>query len=410
MSDNHFFEALQASQWHIRFPLAVGQLLCAVRDDSTVMEITYSEGTLCAALYFSVRKTEPLCLRGTANPGDIAEIVYRPYRTELYINGVLCDEEWPFSDPLWHGAALTAQTVTPEVLPMPNTVTPPAVMGTFQNAEGWRPGGGVFVGDCMPYEDDGRYHVLYLYDRHHHRSKWGLGAHQWDHISTDDFVTWQMHPRAVEIDDPMEGSICTGSHIRVGKMHYLYYTVRTSNGTPAPIMRSVSEDGYHFKKDRSFGFTLDDSVYTAGSARDPKVVCDADGIYHMFVTTTDRRIDRGVLVQLISPDCEGWQVVGNIAESPDRAEPECPDYFVCGNTYYLIYSLHGRAHYRYSCNPFDGWITPDDDIIPCSSVPKAAIHDGRIIFTGFSGIDGYAGTMTFMEAVQRENGTLEFPV
>ena len=61
---------------------------------------------------------------------------------------------------------------------------------------------------------------------------------------------------AVAITKPEEGSICTGSHMRVGDIHYLYYTVRMADGSPAPIRRSVSRDGFHFTKDEGFGFTL----------------------------------------------------------------------------------------------------------------------------------------------------------
>ena len=90
---------------------------------------------------------------------------------------------------------------------------------------------------------------------------------------------------AVEIDDPSEGSICTGSWIREGDTHYLFYTIRSCDGTPAKICRSISKDGYHFEKDRAFAFTLSDT-YKGVSARDPKLVLDAQGRYHMFLTTS----------------------------------------------------------------------------------------------------------------------------
>ena len=61
-----------------------------------------------------------------------------------------------------------------------------------------------------------------------------------------------------------------------------------------------------------------------------------------------------------------------------------------------------------SQNPLDGWRMPENPIIPCDSVPKGAVWNNKIIFTGFAPINGYAGTMTFAAAVNDENGILIF--
>lgn len=61
-----------------------------------------------------------------------------------------------------------------------------------------------------------------------------------------------------------------------------------------------------------------------------------------------------------------------------------------------------------SKNPLDGWSMPENPIIPCDSVPKGAVWNDKIIFTGFKGINGYAGTMTFKSATNDENGILIF--
>jgi hypothetical protein len=89
-------------------------------------------------------------------------------------------------------------------------------------------------------------------------------------------------------------------------------------------------------------------------------------------------------------------------------EPECPDYFYKDGFYYLVYSLRGKGYYLYSRKPFSDWQTPADPIIPCKSVPKAAVWNDRLIFAGFEGNGRYAGTMTFMEAIVKENGEFEY--
>jgi len=347
----------------------------------------------------------------TAQAACPAEVRVRilPYRLELWIDNRLCDEEWPYGDCLLtqdsRFAGDFAATLTPfEEQP----AVQPSVTGTFTNALGWQPEPTVFVGDCMPYVHENRYHVLYLKDRHHHQSKWTLGAHQWAHISTADFNLWQTHPMAVEITDPKEGSICTGSWIEQNGTQYLYYTVRTTDGSPAPVCRSISRDGYHFEKDEGFSFTLSEK-YVGANARDPKLIRDDNGLFHMLVTTRLVDCDRGCLAHLTSADLESWQEEENplyIAE--DSSEPECPDYIAYNNHYYLIYSLHGSAHYLYSDRPFDGWQEPAQPIIPCESVPKGGVWQDKIVFSGFVRLEGYAGTLSFRTASAAPSGELIF--
>ncbi|MBQ3862056.1 MAG: glycosyl hydrolase, partial [Clostridia bacterium] len=89
-------------------------------------------------------------------------------------------------------------------------------------------------------------------------------------------------------------------------------------------------------------------------------------------------------------------------------QPECSDYFAKDGWYYLIFSHRGRGQYRISRRPFSDWQMPENPDIPCESVPKMALWNGRILFTGFHRIDGYAGTLTFTEAWQESDGSLRF--
>ena len=348
-------------------------------------------------------RDRPLQVRADAAAGDRIEAVLLPHRMELYVNGQLMDEEWPTAYVLPENFGDCEVTEY-----QPCGCSEPQVLGEFRHAEGWRPGGGVYVGDCMPFSHEGRYHVLYLKDRHRHRSKFGLGAHQWEHISTGDFITWQIHPMAVPITKPEEGSICTGSWIAAKGKQVLFYTVRSCDGSPAKIRRSVSRDGYHFEKDEQFSFEIG-ARYTAASARDPKVILGEDGLYHMFLTTRLAVEKLGCLVHLVSENLDDWtELPEPIYVSPDENEPECPDYFALNGWYYLIFSHYGKGTYLYSDKPFSDWRKPADALIPCRSVPKMALWQDRILFTGFNGENAYAGTMTFMEAVQCENGELRF--
>ena len=209
----------------------------------------------------------PLHLKGRAKKEDKGKIILLPFRIELYVNDQLMDEEWPYGNEYLNQCQIDTNESDMMIGEgVYQKQEEPSVLGTFVGAEGWQPEENVFVGDCMPYTHEGVYHVLYLKDRHHHKSKWRKGAHQWSHISTKDFHTWEIHPMAIEVDDPKEGSICTGSWCYHNNKHYLYYTVRMCDGSPATICRSISEDGYHFEKDKSFSFVISDK-YTAATAR-----------------------------------------------------------------------------------------------------------------------------------------------
>ena len=366
------------------------------------------DGILTVSVQYDYER-RPLSLSGEIAVDDRVEVILMDHRIELYINGKLKDEEWPAGNKLFEAGDVFVPEIKASVYEyVENSDNIPAVIGSFENAEGWYPGDGVFVGDCMPYRRDNEYHILYLKDRHHHKSKWGLGAHQWEHISTTDFKKWNIHPMAVPITDASEGSICTGSWIKCENKEYLYYTVRMGRGIPAPIRRSVSTDGYHFEKDLGFGFTLSER-YNQASARDPKVIKGEDGLFHMLLTTSLVDENKGCLAHYVSKDMETWEDYGEpIYISADSTQPECPDYFCYNGKYYLIFSLRLKAHYMVSDKPFCGFVMPKDPIIPCESVPKGAEWAGRLVFTGFKRMNGYGGTMTLKSAIATENGELIF--
>ena len=379
------------------------------KEGRKTLEIEAFDGLLTASVQYDYDR-RPLSLSGEINVGDKAEIVLLGHRIELYINGILVDEEWPAGSRLFELGDAFVPEVTIDVSEyVESKQTQPSVITSFENAEGWCPGNGVFVGDCMPYKRDNEYHVLYLKDRHHHKSKWGIGAHQWDHISTLDFKKWDIHPMAIAITDATEGSICTGSWIKNGDKEYLYYTIRMGGDIPAPIRRSVSIDGYHFIKDNDFEFTVSDKYHKA-SARDPKVIMGEDGLFHMFLTTSLVKENKGCLAHYVSKDMQTWQDFGNpIYVSCDETQPECPDYYKYNGKYYLIFSLHTKAHYMVSDKPFEGFTMPKNAIIPCDSVPKCAEWEGKLVFVGFKRTNGlYGGLMTFKAATSDENGELIF--
>ena len=396
---------------NIKIYLKLDQIPCyaiSYKNARKTLEMQTFDGEMSFDVQYDYDR-RPLRLTAKVKESDAVEVILLTHRIELYVNGVLIDEEWPAGKRLFEFGDEISSTINIRTEEYNDSqAEEPSVISVFENADGWYPGNGVFVGDCMPYRRGDEYHVLYLKDRHHHGSKWGLGAHQWEHISTTDFKKWQIHPMAIPITDSTEGSICTGSWIKNGDKEYLYYTVRMGRGIPAPIRRSVSNDGYHFEKDTAFGFTVSEK-YSQSSARDPKVIKGEDGRFHMFLTTALVKEEKGCLAHYVSNDMEKWEEVENpIYIAPDKTQPECPDYFFYNGKYYLVFSLGGKAHYMISDKQFEDFVMPNDPIIPCSSVPKGAEWNGRLIFTGFKRMGGYGGSMTFKAAIAKENGELVF--
>ncbi len=377
-------------------------------NDKKSIEIKLEDEALSFAVWYDFHP-EPLVLKAFVRVGDSIDVVLMKHRIELYVNEILVDEEWPNGNRLFAFGDNFKSDSQIKIEPyFPSKQEQPSVSSVFFNAEGWKPEENVFVGDCMPYVKDNEYHVLYLKDRHHHYSKWGMGAHQWSHISTKDFVEWKVHPMAVEITDPSEGSICTGSWIRYNEIEYLFYTVRRGGALAAPIRRSISYDGYHFEKDADFGFVLPER-YDRACARDPKIIKSADGVFHMILTTSLVNENKGCLAHFVSNDLENWQEQEKpIYISEDSTQPECPDYIVYKGRYYLIFSINGKARYMFSDNEFSDWRIPKNPEIPCASVPKGAVWKDKLVFAGFKGINGYAGTMTFKTATVGQNGELVF--
>ena len=108
----------------------------------------------------------------------------------------------------------------------------------------------------MPFFHDGTFHLFYLFDRHHHGSKWGPGAHQYAQLSTQDLVHWEQQPLAVPIVRQWECSM--------GTCDCLWHDGLTACSTPIAaaaasicdkpqpgswIFCRTSSDGIHFHKD-----------------------------------------------------------------------------------------------------------------------------------------------------------------
>lgn len=290
-------------------------------------------------------------------------------------------------------------------------------------------GGNQFVGDCIPFYHDGTYYLYWLLDEGHHSALNGLGGHQWVVSTTKDLKTWKHHPIVIGIDEDWEKSICTGSVAYDGKKFYAFYATRLindKNEVNEQLSYAISKDGIHFEKQKPNPFYTFAPGYSKRNFRDPKVIIDKDGTFHLFVTSLveDYSIDegRGCLVHLTSKNLKNWEVQKPLL-SGQKYEPECPDYFLWNGWYYLIYGQVGDTYYVKSRNPYGPWEYPQSQALieQWVNVAKTAeFNQNRRIIAGWipsknenkdHGHERFGGSVVLREAIQLPNGDLatKFP-
>jgi hypothetical protein len=286
-------------------------------------------------------------------------------------------------------------------------------------------GDSLFVGDCIPFYLNGTYYLYWLIDKGHHAALNGLGGHQWTLSTTKDLKTWKHYPVVIGIDEEWEKSICTGSVVYHNNKFYAFYSTRLvdSNGdTNEQLSYAISTDGIKFQKQKPNPFYTFAPGYSKRDFRDPKVVVDKDGIFHLFIASQENiapiKKEAGCLVHLTSSDLENWKVEQPLI-SGQTWVPECPDYFKWNNWYYLVYG----KRYLISKNPFGPWSYPKEQIFaePFSAVPKTAeFNGGRRIAASWivgrydnkdNGKWLFGGNILLREIVQHKDGSLgtKFP-
>ncbi len=378
-----------------------------------------------------LRVSVPLKMIGATDWHDVIVRFTGP-KLELFVDGVLVDEEWPIgslrqgnSEPCligaesaggpvksgFHGAidhaALWNRALTDgEIAVLSGGAEEIArrdaqILGPqCDSMQYWRPRGhNTGVGDCMPFFHDGRFHLFYLFDRRHHGSKWGLGAHQWAHASSTDLVHWEQHPMAIPITEQWEGSICTGSVFFHDGVYYAHYATRMPDGKQH-LAHAVSTDGIHFDKTPPNPLASPQDGYDPMHYRDP-LVFEENGLFHMLVTArfTDKR--DGCIAQLLSKDLRTWDLAEPFIV-PGRVT-DCPDYFEWNGWHYLF----AEFVYWMSREPLGPWTSPPLDRLDVMYVPKTAAFTGnRRIYVSWLPDGGWAGNAVFRELIQHEDGTL----
>jgi beta-fructofuranosidase len=284
-----------------------------------------------------------------------------------------------------------------------------------------------WVGDLIPYYEDGIYYGFYLHDPRCKEDEYAEET-TWHLVTTKDFVNLDYHGEAIKrgADDKPNKNVYTGSIIKdKDGMYYAYYTAYNAdfkiNGKNVQsVMRAKGKDIYHLENDEDFLLISDDVIYEAFDWRDPYVFWnEEDKHYWMLLaarTKNSGALRGGCIALCKSEDLLVWNYEKPIFEPNMYVTMECPEVFQMDDWWYLVFSTFNDlfvTHYRMSKSPNGPWIIPEDDVFDTrANYAIKTASDGKQRFT-FGWIPSkkgdvdfgpweWGGTMVFHEIVQAE--------
>lgn len=286
-----------------------------------------------------------------------------------------------------------------------------------------------WVGDTIPFAHEG---TLYVYYLHHRRDAEEQGT-SWHLLTTTDLVSWNDHGEVLPHGtvDEEDLNCYTGSVVTDDDgLHHLFSTAQnprftTADGRPLQhVAHATSTDLLRWTKHPELTFDAPEGLDPA-DFRDPFVHRTAPGEPWQMLLAA-RHLDgperrRGTVGRLTSTDLGTWEPAPPLWDPHRFLTQECPEVFRIGEWWYLVYSEFTDAfvtRYRMSRSPEGPWHAPRYDSLDARSfyAAKSATWQGRRIFAGWIGTregrrdDGpwqWAGTLSLLEAVQRDDGTLD---
>lgn len=227
----------------------------------------------------------------------------------------------------------------------------------------WKPTNG-WIGDPMPFYENGKYHIMYLHDARDGAPTF----HPFAMTTTADFTAYEDNGIIIKCgeDNSQEDALGTGSTIKVGDTYYTYYTGHNGNLNPAEkIYLATSKDLKNWTK-QAFELEAPMQDVDRNEFRDPFVMKEGD-VYKMFVSgrgyVAAANDWRAIILQYSSTDMLHWTLEEPFYFNGERML-ECPDVFTMGNYQYLVYSnwdwagTDRRTRYVYRTIGSTDWIIP----------------------------------------------------
>ncbi len=276
-----------------------------------------------------------------------------------------------------------------------------------------------YVGDTMPYYEDGTYYIYYLKE----------GGDSYNHsiylASTQDFVTY------TEYDNPIvessrsggqDGWAGTGSVVKVKDEYLFFYTGHASSETyeyMEKIMLAKGTTPTQFEKVEGWEITPPAEIGQKRDFRDPQAYYDAEKNTITLTVTASQGGTARILKYTLSGDLSSVTYDGVIFTNTVGSfwNLECSDTFKLGDKYYLTYSAQDDTL----------WYAVSDT--PYGPYGDAKRLDGKLFYaakhvespegsfmvgwarrsespSSTSEVSGWAGNLAVQKIVQKENGDL----
>ena len=275
-----------------------------------------------------------------------------------------------------------------------------------------------YVGDTMPYYEDGTYYIYYLKE----------GGDSYNHsiylTTTQDFVTYTEQDAVVleaSRSGGQDGWIGTGSVVKVKDAYYFFYTGHAGSDTyeyKEKIMVAKSDSLTAFEKVEGWEITPPSELGQKNDFRDPQAYYDEATDTITLTVTASQSNKARILKYSLSGDLQTVTYDGIIFTDPEKFwNLECSDTFSIGDKYYLTYSgQDDTLWYAMSDTPYGPYSEP---VRLDGKLFYAAKHAGNGIDTYLIGwarrsesvsstqeVSGWAGNLAVQKVVQNADGTL----
>ena len=368
----------------------------------------------------------PLALLPLLRTSHDVLLVFSGVRWSVYVDDYLADNDFPFGYPDWPrrnswrldpAYATNASIRFPGHLPPERNASP-----IHQQIQYWTPPGhNTWVGDVVTAFHRGRYHVFYLFDRRHHQSKFGKGAHYFEHLSTHDFRVWTQHEAATSVDEQWEcigtgtpfvyrGRLCLSYGLHTSRVYpeekttwpaqtaYLQQHGKTGSfgrgsvpGVPAGSSWAESADGVsHFRK----------SGIVFHPCQNPSVYIDPRGKLRMLANAGSKGMWESETLE------GGWRCT-----NPDFPPGgDCTFFFRWGRFDYIIGGFTGLWSKPAEApdSAYENQVAKGLDFYDGSNVPCITeIGDSnRFLMAAWIPIRGWGGPLVIRELVQLPDGRI----
>lgn len=274
-----------------------------------------------------------------------------------------------------------------------------------------------YVGDTMPYYEDGVYYIYYLKDQ-------GDSYHHSIYLATTtDFVTYEEQDEPVieaSLDGGQDDWIGTGSVVKVGETYYFFYTGHTdSEEYHEKIMVASGNSPVSFEKMAGWEITPPDELNQKNDFRDPQAYYDPETETIAMTMTASKDGVARILKYTLSADLQTVTYDGIIFTNSegDFWNLECSDTFRIGDTWYITYSAQDDTL----------WYASSD--IPYGPYGDAKRMEGKLFYaakhvedgenaymvgwarrsesvTSLTSVSAWAGNLAVQKIVQKGNGEL----